>query len=69
LNKKITELNRLLYQFDLSSQNGKAKNISQFGINNYLQIAEIRDEIIKIMAKDYLDMPKVESFFKKKINE
>lgn len=69
LYKKIIDLNRLLYEFDLTLQKDETYNISNFGVKNYLKIADIRDEIIKIMAKDYLDMPKVESFFKSKINE
>jgi hypothetical protein len=69
LYKKIIDLNRLLYEFDLSDQNVDLDNISRFGVKNYTKIADIRDEMIKILAIDYLDMPKVESFFKSKINE
>lgn len=69
LYEKIIELNRLLYEFDLSDQNDKTDNVSKFGVENYSKIADIRDKMIKIMAKDYLDMPKVESFFKSKIKE
>jgi|GEM_PF-6478426 len=69
LYKKIIDLNRLLYEFDLSDQNVDLDNISRFGVKNYTKIADIRDEMIKIMAINYLDMPKVESFFKSKINE
>lgn len=69
LYEKIIELNRLLYEFDLSDQNGKINNVSKFGVENYSKIADIRDKMIKIMAKDFLDMPEVERFFKSKIKE
>lgn len=69
LYKKIIELNRLLYEFDLADQREETDNISKFGIKNYSRITSIRDEIIKIMAKDYINMPKVEKFFKSKANE
>tara|TARA_R110002050_G_scaffold167946_1_gene299005 strand:- start:532 stop:1038 length:507 start_codon:yes stop_codon:yes gene_type:complete len=64
---KIVELNRLLYELDPSDKNGKTDNISNFGVSNYSKIADIRDNMIKLIAKDYLSMPKVESFFKSKI--
>lgn len=67
LHKNIIELNRLLYK--LNCQNIDSKSISEFGILNYAEIANIRDEMIKIIAKDYLNMPNVEAFFKSKINE
>ncbi|MDT7828619.1 hypothetical protein RQM65_08080 [Pricia sp. S334] len=67
LYKKIIDLNRLLYDFDLSEENSETYNISKFGVKNYSKIAEIRDEMIKIMAEDYKDMPEVKSFFKSKI--
>lgn len=69
LYKKIIELNRLLYGFDESDKNKQTKNISNFGIKNYSEIADIRDEMIKIMAEDYLNMPKVAKFFKGKIKD
>ncbi len=69
LYEKIIELNRLLYEFDFSGQNGETDNISKFGIKNYSRVADIRDKMIRIMAKDYLNMPEVESFFKSKIME
>lgn len=67
--EKIIELNRLLYEFNLSDQDGGTDNISKFGVKNYSIIADIRNKVVKIMAKDYLDMPEVKSFFKSKIKE
>lgn len=64
LYKKIIDLNRLLYEFEFTD-----KNTCKFGVKNYSKIASIRDKMIKIMAQDYLDMPKVEKFFKNKIRE
>ena len=69
LYKKIIELNRILYEFDLNDKSDQTKNISNFGTEHYSKIAEIRDKMIKIMAEDYLNMPEVESFFKNKIKE
>lgn len=69
LYKKIIELNRLLYGFDELDKNKQTENISNFGIKNYSEIADIRDEMIKIMAEDYLNMPKVAKFFKGKIKD
>lgn len=65
LYKKIIKLNRVLIEFDSLETN----DISNFGVKNYSKIADIRDVIIKIIAEDYLNMPKVKSFFKSKIKE
>lgn len=67
LYKKVIELNRLLYEFEFSYLNKENDSFCIFGIEKYTKIAEIRDEMLKIMAQDYLDMPKVKSFFKNKI--
>lgn len=67
--KKLIELNRLLYELGSSNETLSISEISKFGVENYNKIADIRDEMLKIMAKDYLGMPKVEEFFKRKINE
>jgi hypothetical protein len=69
LYKNLIALNRLLHEFDIPIENVKSTDISNFGVENYSKIADLRDEIIKIMAKDYLEMPKVESFFKSKMKE
>ncbi|MBU2975076.1 hypothetical protein [Zobellia sp. B3R18] len=66
---KIVELNRLLCGADFIEENFELTDLTEFGIDNYLKIADIRDGMLRIIPRDYLDMPKVESFFKSKIAE
>ncbi len=64
--KKILELNRMFSECN-SAMNGQ--EVGNFGVKYYSEIAHNRDEILKLMTKDYLNMSDVKGFYKSKITE
>jgi hypothetical protein len=63
---KIIELNRLFYECNSLETD---QDVNNFGVKHYNEIAIIRDNILKLTTKDYLQMPDVKRFFKSKIEE
>jgi ATP:corrinoid adenosyltransferase len=43
--------------------------VNSFGVRYYKDIVLIRDEILKLTAMDYLQMPDVKGFFRRKAEE
>ncbi|WBU90669.1 hypothetical protein [Cellulophaga omnivescoria] len=62
LYRKLLEINKLTYS-------DKIENIENFGIEKYQILQAVRDQILTILQEDYLNMPKVKSFFNLKLKE
>jgi hypothetical protein len=60
----LKDLNSLLFHLPLMT-----KGITQFGTDNYIQIAKIRDELEMQLAEDMLNLHEVEKFLKLKKNK
>ena len=58
------ELNSLIFRLPTMTS-----GITQFGIDNYIEMAQIRDALEKQLAIDMLDLHKVEKFLKLKKNK